>query len=470
MDPFLSNISRTIDRFSMIEDGERVLVALSGGADSVALLAALRRLAPGRGWTLAAAHLNHRLRGAEADRDESFVRSLADRMEVPLVSRRLEAGFLRERQGQSLEEAARDARYRFLREAAAASGAGRIALGHHRGDQAETVLMNLLRGSGVEGLKGMRPVRDGLFVRPLLQATRQEVLAYLEGEGIPFREDSTNRDERFFRNRIRRHLLPLLSSRYNRRIEEGLAQLARIALREDDYLDRAVREALARLGLEQAEARIELDRGDLLELHEAVRYRVVKVLLGRLAAGRRVGHGHVETVLALAGGGRPQGAVHLPGGVRAVREYDRLCLVGRATGSAGYAYAVAVPGRIAIPAARCCLSFSLTDSTSGRGSAQTALFDADRIAFPLAVRPARPGDRIRPLGLGGTKKLQDLFTDRKVPRSRRSVLPILEDREGILWVAGICRGDRARVTEETRHVLRVEIEQTPPAGPQSQSV
>ena len=263
MDPFLRRISRTVDRFSMIGEGERVLVAVSGGADSVALLETLCRLAPGRRWALAAAHLHHGLRGTEADRDESFVRSLADRTGVPLVCRRLEPGILRDRRGRSLEEAARDARYRFLREAAASSDVSRIALGHNRGDQAETVLMNVVRGTGIDGLKGMLPVRDGVFVRPLLYVSRQEILDFLKRQGLPFQEDATNRDQRFFRNRVRRDLLPHLSSRYNRRVTEGLGQLADIARRESDFLEQAVREVLERLGLSQAGPRMEISLDDL---------------------------------------------------------------------------------------------------------------------------------------------------------------------------------------------------------------
>ncbi|NPU84573.1 MAG: tRNA lysidine(34) synthetase TilS [Syntrophaceae bacterium] len=470
MDPFLRRISRTIDRHAMIGDGERVLVAVSGGADSVALLEALCRLAGRRKWTLSAAHLNHGLRGMEADRDESFVRTLAHRTGVPLACRRLEPGSLRERQGRSLEEAARDARYGFLRDAAESSGAGRIALGHHRGDQAETVLMNLIGGAGIDGLKGMLPVRDGLYVRPLLFTPRREIDEFLEREGLPFREDATNRDQRFLRNRIRRDLLPHLAARYNRRTEEGLARLADIARRENDFLERAVREALERLGLERTGSPVEMVLDDLAGLHPALRYRIVKTLLDGLAAGRRVGHGHAEAVLALAEGLRPQGVLHLPGGVTAVREYGRLLLWTRVPENAGYEYPVAVPGRIAIPEAGCRLHVSLADPPWETGTGRVALFDAEKVALPLAVRAARPGDRIRPLGLGGTKKLQDVFTDRKVPRSRRSVAPVLEDRGGILWVAGICRDDRARVTEETQHALRVEIEETPPDAPPSQSV
>ena len=470
MDPFLRRISRTIDRFSMIGEGERVLAAVSGGADSAALLEVLCRLAPGRKWVLSAAHLNHGLRGEEADRDEAFVRSLADRLRVPLVCRRLEQGALRDRDGKSLEEAARDARYDFLREAAENTGAGRIALGHNRGDQAETVLMNMVRGTGLDGLKGMLPVRDCLFVRPLLYASRREIAEFLKREGLSFREDATNRDQRFFRNRLRRDLLPHLSSRYNIRVEEGLARLADIARRENDFLEETVREVLGRLVPARTGSRIEVPLDGLAGLHEAVRFRVVKALLDALAPGRRVGYGHAESVLALAAGDRPQGALHLPGGVTAVREYGRLILLTRVPETAGYEYPVDVPGRTAIPEAGCRLEVSQVEPPWGMGTGRVALFDADRLAFPLTVRSARPGDRIRPLGLGGTKKLQDIFTDRKTPRSRRSILPVLEDRGGILWVAGVCRGDRALVTVDTLRVLRVEIEETPREEAPSQSV
>ncbi len=470
MDPFLRKIARTIDRFSMIGEGERVLAAVSGGADSAALLEALCRLAPCRKWVLSAAHLNHGLRGEEGDRDEAFVKSLADRMRVPLACRRLDHGALRDRGGKSLEEAARDARYGFLREAAEASGAGRIALGHNRGDQAETVLMNVVRGTGLDGLKGMLPVRDGLFVRPLIYASRREIAEFLNREGLPFREDATNRDQRFFRNRVRRDLLPHLSSRYNLRVEEGLARLADIARRENDFLEVTVREVLKRLVPFRTESRIEVPLDGLAGLHEAVRFRVVKTLLDSLAPGRRVGSGHAESVLALAAGDRPQGLLHLPGGVTAVKEYGRLILLTRVPEAAGYEYPVAVPGRIAIPGAGCRLHVSLVEPPWEKTTGRVVLFDAEKLSFPLTVRPPRPGDRIRPFGLGGTKKLQDLFTDRKIPRSRRSVVPVLEDRGGILWVAGVCRSDGAPVTGDTLRALRAEIEETPREEGPSQSV
>ena len=226
----------------MLEPGDRLVVAVSGGPDSVALLRLLSLLTDEYRLGLTAAHLNHGLRKGEADEEEAFVRGLCDGMGIACIGRRIDIRALRATKRGSLEELCREERYRFLAETAEKCGAVKIAVGHHRDDQAETVLLHLLRGCGPEGLRGILPVRGGRIIRPLLEVGRSDILAFLAAEGLPYMTDSSNASPLFLRNRIRNELIPRLAADYNPRLIEGLCQTAGIIRREDDYLRGVVRQ------------------------------------------------------------------------------------------------------------------------------------------------------------------------------------------------------------------------------------
>jgi tRNA(Ile)-lysidine synthase len=291
----IRRVHATVLKFGMLRRGDHVLVAVSGGADSVALLHVLRRLE--RRWELrlSAAHLNHGLRGAESDEDEAFVLRLGKELGVPVVSERWErppAG--------NLEQAARRARYAFLRRAAASAGATRIAVGHTRDDQAETVLLRILRGSGSLGLVGIHPVVDDLIVRPLIEISRAEIERYLTASGVPWRSDSSNSDLRYRRNRIRHELLPLLRDGYNPRIDEVLAREAAVARDTAGYLEEAARVAYEEMRRD-AVGGVALDVPSLLRLHPALRREAVRLALRECRGSLRgIDAAHVEAALLLA--------------------------------------------------------------------------------------------------------------------------------------------------------------------------
>jgi tRNA(Ile)-lysidine synthase len=476
----LGKVKKTIEKYHMIRSGDRVLVAVSGGPDSVALLAVLHKLAPELGFTIVVAHLNHGLR-PEADGEEHLVRDLCLSLGLQMESARVDILDLSRSQGKSVEDMARSVRYSFLDEAACRVCADRIALGHHLHDQAETVLMNLLRGSGPEGLKGMQPVRDRRYVRPLLYTSNVEILAFLGGEGLQFALDHSNEDTKYLRNRIRHELLPLLDRQYKTGIERILVQTAEITGREDDFMQDQVRLVLADWKISEAALNVCLDVSKLRVLHEALARRIIKTLLERFSPDAKgVFHAHIQAVLDLAFTGKPSGRLHLPFAVEAKRDYGNLILRRRERSGAGfdYCYPVAVPGRIHVPEGQMIFEFSVIDAGHGEVTevmcekgrvarerkmgtqkAGRVYLDYEHLSFPLTIRCIQPGDRMHPLGMGGTKKLKAIFIDKKVSRDDRRRIPLLADADGILWIAGSCLDESVRITAGTRRVLKVIYDQ-----------
>jgi len=322
----LKRIRKTIADCSLLERGDHLLVAVSGGPDSVALLRAMVALSPEYELRLTAAHLNHGLRGAEAHAEEVFVRSLCAGMGIPCLCKAVDIRALRKGRGMSLEEIGREQRYRFLDETAKTCGASKIATGHHRDDQAETVLINLLRGSGLEGLKGIPPVRDGRIIRPLLHVGRKEILEFLNHQGLTYMTDSSNSSPLFLRNRIRHELIPELALRYNPAVVEALSHTADIIRREDDYLQAVVRQILGQWEIVPGAPEIRISLTALLGLHEALQGRLIKYMLGAAALpGHGIGYRHIEAVLGFARRkSRRRASLDLPGLIHVEREGDLL--------------------------------------------------------------------------------------------------------------------------------------------------
>jgi len=440
-----------MNREAMVAPGDRVLVALSGGPDSVALLAALVALAGRFGITVHAAHLNHGLRGADSRRDQQCAEDVARHLGVPCV-----VGQARLRADQAgLEARARQRRYAFLARVAADAGCTRIATGHTLDDQAETVLMRLLRGTGWDGLTGIHPVREGHIIRPLIDCSRAQVRAFLQARQLPFCEDGSNADPRFLRNRVRHEVLPLLRS-FNPEAARHLAAAARHVMAESTLLDAQAGEVLA----ENADGGLDITA--LLDAPAGLRPRVVRKWL-RTQRGtlRELTAAHIDAVVRLAQGKHPNAHVQLPAGSSVVREYGRLTWAARAAASglpAEVAH-VLVPGTVVCTASGWNIRAEVVDVAGGDWERPRDLWglvaDAQAIAAPLIVRTARPGDRMRLLGLDGHRKLQDLFVDRKLPVGARRTCPVVESAGEILWVPGVARSDRALVTSATRATLRV---------------
>ncbi len=446
-------ILRTIAVHRLFTAGETVVVAVSGGADSVALLDFLAT-GSGLGLRLVVAHVNHGLRGAEADADERFVRGLAERYGLTMATTRADVRALSRQRRLSLEEAGREARYAFFEAVAGQYGATRIALAHHRDDQAETVLMRLIRGAGVDGLSGMRPRSgDGRYVRPLLSVTRRAIVGYLRKKGLAWQEDASNQDQRFLRNRVRHELLPLLAS-YNPAIAERLAATAESLAADGELLERLTAERYAAC---RSDSTGEVLLVSLLRREpDGIRLRLYRRAIAAVKGDlRRLGHRHLQAIDRLVLAARPNTELALPDGVRVYRCYDALTVtVGESGEDFGYELLVEGPGSYRLPGGWLLTVAVGSAPASWEGVApDTAWFDPVTVPFPWLVRTFRPGDRIRPLGMTGEKKIKDLLIDLKVPPLERRSLPLIFAGGVLAWVCGIRRGAVGEVSPGSDRVV-----------------
>jgi tRNA(Ile)-lysidine synthase len=446
---FMRALEGALGRPDAPPSGSRVLVAVSGGPDSTALLAALAGLAPAHGLHVTAGHVEHGLRGAESAGDRAAVEALAAHVGVPC-----EIDAAPVARGANLEARARDARGHSLARMATRTRSTVVALGHTQDDQVETVLLRLVRGAGRGGLAGMTPRRGRLW-RPLLDATRADVRRYLADHRLPFRLDRSNADLTHARNRMRRLVVPLLVREFNPRFGEAVAALATRLADEDEVLDTLAAPQVARwVGPEG------LAVGVVGE-PRAIARRVVRIWLAR-ELGRAASAFDVERTLALARGEHP-GPIGIRGPARIVRTGD--VLVRRAVeprvASEPFRHELDGAGTIEGPAAAWRLDVSAMEPRTGTDLAgltvRRACFDADALAWPLVVRSVEPGDRVAVPGVG-TKKLQDLLVDAKVARAERGRVPVVTDATGtIVWVPGIVRGRGARVGDATTCVVLMRL-------------
>ncbi|HEU5181497.1 MAG TPA: tRNA lysidine(34) synthetase TilS [Candidatus Polarisedimenticolia bacterium] len=447
----------SLSRKSLWKAPESVLVAVSGGSDSVALLHLYARLRNESPFPLGAAHLNHAVRGSESDEDERFVAELARRLQVPLHTARLAPQAL-EGKGEGWEAAARKARYQFLREIAAQVGASRVAMGHTKDDQAETVLMRLLRGSGRRGLGGIHPAVEGVFIRPLLGFTKQELAGYLQERGEIWREDSSNRSRANLRSRIRHDLIPALRGEFNPDLVDTLARTAEVFREEDDYLASVTAEIARRLIRSESHS-LSLGIPALRALPAALRRRLLRSFVEQaFSPGLPPPDFALTSILeALIEEARHGAAANLPGGLQARVLYADL-VIARPMELPLEVVPLPIPGQASLPELGfrlCARRAPVSEVGDPRQvtSAERALLDADSLPGPLAVRHRRKGDLFRPLGAPGESKLKSYFIDHKVPRPARDRVPLVVSGDRIAWVVGFQIDERYKVTPQTRQVV-----------------
>jgi tRNA(Ile)-lysidine synthase len=445
VETLVGRVRETIADRALLKGGETIVVAVSGGPDSLALMHVLQRLAGELRLSLHVAHFDHRLRERSGD-DAAFVSRVASRLGLPATIGSAPQGA--RPPGSSPEQAARERRYAFLDAVADAAGGMRIATGHTLDDQAETVLMRAIAGTGVRGLGGIRPIR-GRIIRPLIDARRADTEAFCRAMRLRPRRDPTNSDTAFYRNAVRAELMPILVERFNVRSAEALARLADLARDDDRLLDELAASALAP---EIDEGGIRFDIGALLELDVALQRRAIR-------AATALDADHTERVLALARSGRTGDAIDLPSRLNARLEYGSLVL-----GRAPSRPAPVAPVALAVPGVTDLPSWSMRMRTwveerapsawpDGR---RTCVLDADRAGATLLVRRPRRGDRFRPLGMRTAKKLSDFFIDAKVPRRERERSALVTNGPEIVWVADHRVDDRFKVTDRTSRYLWLE--------------
>ncbi len=450
----LKNVQSTIDAHSLIDRGSRVLAAVSGGPDSTALLSILNHLSSELGFDLAAAHFDHRIR-PESVRERAAVERFASSLGIQVFvgSKNVPRKARADRVG--LEETARNERYRFLEETAREYGAGAVALGHTRDDQVETVLHRVLRGTGWRGLTGMQP-RRGIFIRPLLDCGRQELIAYLRGRGISYVIDSSNRDNRYYRNRIRNRLLPYLRKNFNPAVDDALLRLRAGALEGWHLLEGSVS---GRIPKRRRDGTVIIPLRELEGTSDFEIYLMIDLILReRFGIFQDMERTHFDAAKRLIRSAQSGRKLRFPHNVILLKEQRNLVImVERAESKAAGLIVVPGPGKYELPP----WNLSLEIETVRGPSIEHRWSDLEvflaKVHFPIHARSRKEGDRIVPFGMRGRKKLSDLFIDRKRPLRMRDRYPVFEDADGIFWVPGLVTDERTRISGRTRRAVRLKV-------------
>lgn len=450
----LDRVKKTLKKFDMVSQGEKVVLGVSGGADSIAMMHALHEINDPR-LELIVAHLNHGIRGEEAKRDADFVREAARKLRLKYFYGEVDTPSYGKEQGLSLEEAARILRYRFLHDVSSKQYAKKIATAHTLDDQAETVLMRLLRGSGSRGLSGIPPVLNNTVIRPLIETTRADVEEYLKSRKIAWVEDSTNQSEEHLRNRIRGSLIPDLEQ-YNPRIKETLAKTADIMRIEEEYVRNEA--------LNCFDSVFDISGNDILGnltiyggLEAALRYSLLRECIERISSDlRNVSSTHVSATDEFLLSETPSGEIELPGDTVVAKGYDRFIITTRENLDNTFSYQIPAVGKWSFPEFEFIIDYVKTDELSPDDES-VAHFDPDTAPLPLQVKSFAAGDRFYPLGMMEPKKLQDYFTDIKMPRFMRQRVPLFTCRGEIMWIGGLRIDERFKVRNKDNEVLRIKL-------------
>ena len=456
----LAKVLHTIHKYNMLLPGERVLVGISGGPDSVTLLHVLKQIRKDMDIEVYAAHVHHGIRGTVADRDAEFVAQLCQQWNVPLFVKRVDVPRLADEWGLTLEEAGRIVRYRFFDEVLRDIRGHKIALGHNRDDQAETILHHILRGAGMQGLQGIRPVRQNKFIRPLIEVSRAEIEEYCHRNGLEFRIDATNHDVAYTRNRIRHELIPYIKQHFNPNIVDALVRMGTIIRDEEEFLQDYCQKEYSRLVEAVDQNQLRIDLKGFLARPIAVRRRVLRMALMAIGGTLdEIGANHVEDVLDMAFSSTTGSMLTLPNGIKVLKDYGSIVVWRGELHSPvpPFEYPLDIPGSVTIK--ECGIEVvaqRVQYEEVSFSSSWRVYIDGDTICGRLWVRNRRQGDRFKPFGMEGTKKLKEYFIDRKVPRKERDCIPLVVDEKNIIWVVGWQIHDDYKVTPMTRNVVQLE--------------
>lgn len=453
----LAKVEETITQYHMFDEGDKIVIGISGGSDSVALSHILSRLQQKYKLTLHLAHLNHLLR-KEAKQEALFVKRLAKSLKLPIIIEEIDV-LQDTSKNFSKQQKARKIRYEFLIRIAKRLKASKIALAHHEDDNLETILMWLIRGCGAEGIKGIPPIRkinqELHIIRPLIKNTKQEIEDYLKLHKLSFKIDSSNLKTDYKRNKIRLELLPKLKE-YNPNIKEVLNRLSILWQRDNEYLNSLSVEVKNKVVLEKG--KIELKK--FSDGHPAIQSRILRQVIKEVKGDLQgIKFKHIEAILNLIKNGPAQGRLDLPANIRVEREYETLTIYKgeREEKRVGEEKYLLVPGvtqieEITVETQIVPLStfYSLLSTSS------EAYLDADKVKLPLLLRHRRKGDKFHPYGMVGSKKIKDLLIDLKIPNKERDKIYLLEDREGIIWIMNRI-DERIKITDLTEKVLYIRI-------------
>ena len=468
-------ILQTIKKFDMLSFNDRVLIGISGGPDSVTLLNVLLSFKKRYNLSVFIAHLNHMLRGKESDEDVNFVKNLAQELCLPCEVKSCNLTEIAQKEHLTLEEAARKYRYKFYSETAKKFKTNKIALGHNADDQVETVLMRFLRGSGLEGLMGIPPVR-GKIIRPLIECSREEIEEYCKENKIKYRVDSSNKEVVYFRNKIRLKLLPLLSKDYNKNIKDSMLRLRSIISEVSVYLNQETELLFKKVASRESSEMVIIDLKKFTSLPLALKRRIIRksieVVKGNLYS---INFRHNNEILKLTEYQLGEKVIYLPDNLMAKKIYNKIIIYKKRISKdqteripTPWEYDLLIPGKTAIKSLDIEVEIKILDSADIKSSLYfnrkkskgkfLEFIDYNKVKLPLKLRNRRSGDRFYPLKMNGLKKVKNFFIDNKIPKSHRDLIPILVDSEDkIIWIMGMRLDDRVKINSDTKKVLCLKI-------------
>ena len=446
---------------SMFDRGDKVIVAVSGGPDSICLLHILNELRDELGITLIGAHVNHCLRGNEADKDEEYAKKTCESLNVDFYSKKADIHRISEEKNISCEMAGREVRYEFFKELMLKLSADKVALAHNANDQAETILMRIMRGTGIEGIVGIKPVRDKIYVRPILHLSRKEIEEYCQINNIIPRIDESNLENIYARNKVRLELIPYIQENFNKDIIRTLNRLSGIVKKDNDYLEN-ISDNEYKKHCEIGRQKVILNKKAFLE-HEAILSRVIRRAL--LEVNHNLNNFekiHVESIIQLQKHTTGKN-IMLPQNIIVENCYGNIHIYNKAneTHNDDNEYFLKINEKNLIHALDKVIKIQIKSKlqfTEIKGNDYIKYFDYDKIKEPIIFRYRKDGDRFMPLGMNGNKKLKDLFMDLKIPKTKRDEIPLICFGDDIGWVVGYRVSEKFKVSKDTKNILQIKIE------------
>lgn len=450
-------VINTINKYNMISKGDKIVIGLSGGPDSTALLHVLNSLREDYGIKLYAVHINHMIRGDEALRDEEYSKSLSERLNVPFFLKRAEVIKFAKEKKMSLEEAGRYIRYSFFNEVAKEVGANKIALAHNMNDQAETMIMRFFRGSGISGLCGIKPVRDNKYIRPIIECNREEIEEYCKVNNLNPIIDSTNEESIYVRNRIRLEVIPYIKNYFNPNIVESLYRSSEIIRDEEDFIKIEAMKCIEVIKLKDG-----YDVKKFNSLHIAIKRRILRSIIEDAKGNLNGIEGkHIEECIEIIKNEDTGKRVSLPDNIECLIEYD-IFKINKKTQIKDFEIELKIPGKVILEEQNIEISLKIIckNNYTFRDTMFIKYFDYDKIKDKLCIRNRRDGDYMYPKGMEGRKKIKDIFIDKKIPRDVRDRIPLIALGNEILWIPKIRDTRNYKIDENTKHILEIKIKRS----------